>query len=350
LVRLEVSGNPVQESQIFAVQFVVQDTGIGISTARQQAIFGAFVQEDDSTTRRFGGTGLGLTIVRQLVLGLGGDLQLESTSGQGSRFVVTLPLLPAVPQPSGQPVTAAARVQESLELLLVDDNPINLAVTEHLLRLLGHKPILASSAADAMRWLSHSRADVVLMDVHMPDVDGLAATRLLREQGIAVPIVALTAQAMPGDRERCLAAGMNGYLRKPLEPSQLQAELAAVLASRQPQVAGQSREDLYRFVGDPALADQLLALFCKDWQVLRNTWLQPADPARLQASLHRVRGSLLHFGLDQLAHQLELAEMDLRVGEPGAVAAVLAHAPQLARAVDAALAAWQVTEHPDSAA
>ena len=206
----------------------VVDTGIGIPEHKQVAIFQAFTQADGSTTRVYGGTGLGLTISGQLVSLMGGHIQVESTPGRGSAFFfsITVPLASA-PIAVTTAVTPAAPVVDArpLRVLVAEDNVVNRRLAEHLLRQRGHQPLMVVNGREAVDALTRDSFDVVLMDLQMPEMDGFEATAAIRARerttGARTPIVALTAHAMEGDRQRCLDADMDGYVSKPIDASQL---------------------------------------------------------------------------------------------------------------------------------
>jgi len=214
------------------VHIAVHDTGIGIPADRLDKIFAPFTQADSSMSRRFGGTGLGTTISLQLVELMGGTITVESTLGVGSVFHVLLSLAPgkAVARRSEQPVVALP----PLRILVADDVPQNVELLQISLGAAGHQVIAASDGESAVREFSRGSFDIVLMDVQMPRMDGLEATRLIRvyerEQGLkATPIIALTASVLEQDRRAAQTAGMNGFASKPLEMHKLTAEIARLL-------------------------------------------------------------------------------------------------------------------------
>ncbi len=217
----------------------VIDTGIGIAPDRRDAVFAPFVQEDGSTTRRFGGTGLGLTICRELVIKLGGTVTVQGEQPCGTRFTVQIPAPRAEPPPSKawlQEVTPRhmpKTLSRPLKILLAEDNPVNAMVLQ---RWLHRRACVVHHVTDgeaAFAAATLQPFDLVLMDVHMPVLDGLVATQRIRQAeapGSRLPVVALTANAMKGDDANCIAAGMDGYLTKPLDFNMLEALLAKVMA------------------------------------------------------------------------------------------------------------------------
>ncbi len=219
------------------IRLTVADTGIGMAPEMQQRVFESFVQADESIARRFGGTGLGLPICRQLLTLMGGSISVESSPGRGSVFTVDLPCRPvADPEPVTAAAPAADRPVGALRILVADDAPSMRMLLEALLRQDGHRCDLVSDGNEAVAAVLGNDYDAVVMDVQMPHVDGLEATRLIRKSGGArsrVPIVFVTASAMAGDEERFLAAGGDGYVSKPVAPAALRAALAnAVSLSR----------------------------------------------------------------------------------------------------------------------
>ncbi|HEX3997109.1 MAG TPA: response regulator [Pirellulales bacterium] len=249
------------------LRFAVVDTGIGISATDQQHVFAPFAQVDSSTTRQHGGTGLGLSIASDLIRAMGGRLDLHSELGKGSTFFFVVPIRhePQSAAPNGQPA-AAQSVESSrdlpptaqhepeakgaagkdtatkpdydrptksasaadspsgkLRVLLVEDLPANQMLVVHVLKRRGHEVEVAKNGIQAVELASQHPFDLVLMDLQMPDMDGFEATAAIRAlpQGGQMPIVALTAHALPADRDRCLAAGMDDYLAKPLDIRQL---------------------------------------------------------------------------------------------------------------------------------
>jgi len=238
-VGLEVSAEPSTGIDVL-LKFEVKDTGIGIPPEKQETIFEAFTQADGSVARRFGGTGLGLTISSRLVALMGGRIRVESVPGIGSCFqftarfqvveTVAVPALPPAPAEHAPPKQTCG----PLRILLAEDNPVNQLLAVKLLEKHGHVVALAGNGKEAVDAIAAGgEFDLVLMDVQMPEVSGYEATRQIREmeRGTArhIPIIAMTAFAMAEDRERCLAAGMDSYISKPIKIRQFIDLVASVV-------------------------------------------------------------------------------------------------------------------------
>jgi signal transduction histidine kinase/ActR/RegA family two-component response regulator len=237
--RITVRASAVQDPDpnLATVQFAVSDTGIGITEEQRNAIFEPFRQADGSITRRFGGTGLGLSISLRLVTLMNGRIWLESREGHGSTFYFTIRLPRAsAPQEADKVTSPIPPVhQASLSILLAEDNPVNQRLLARLLQSRGHRVAIVDNGHAALQACRDTPYDLILMDVQMPEMDGLETTRRIRAQeqggGRRIPIVAMTANAMQGDREQCVAAGMDGYLTKPLVTTDLDRVLALYSAA-----------------------------------------------------------------------------------------------------------------------
>jgi CheY-like chemotaxis protein/anti-sigma regulatory factor (Ser/Thr protein kinase) len=206
------------------VRFIVRDTGIGMSKATREKLFQAFSQGDSSMTRRYGGSGLGLAISQRLVSRMGGEIEAKSEIGEGSvfSFVVTFPV-------GVEPLASTSVPSEALSLsgrlLVVEDDRVNQRVIELLLKNLGLSAEIVADGASAVDAAAGGSWDAVLMDCQMSGMDGFEATRRIREnlRGRRLPIIALTANAMEGDREKCIAAGMDDFIAKPVRRADLRA-------------------------------------------------------------------------------------------------------------------------------
>jgi len=223
-----------RDGDLAELLFRVCDTGIGISLGMQAAIFDPFTQADSSTTRRYGGTGLGLPICAKLVAQMGGRIEVESTPGAGSAFsfTVRMPVAAAADSMQRAPAGALPRSLLQLRILVVEDNAVNRLVAIRLLERMGHHAEAVCDGQQAVAAVQRNAYDLLLMDCQMPVMDGYAATRAIRglEHGQRIPIVAMTANALADDRQRCLDAGMDDFLSKPVSTQQLYSLLEALRA------------------------------------------------------------------------------------------------------------------------
>ncbi len=232
-VILEIERTNDARAAKAALRFVVRDTGIGIPQDKIQAIFDSFTQADVSPARRYQGAGLGLAIVRHLVEMMAGSYDVASEEGHGSVFTLRIEFaLPETRQAARHQAQADDAVAvRPLAILLAEDNPINQIYVQELLEMDGHEVVAAHTGRRALEALRKKRFDVILMDIQMPEMDGMEATRAIRADQSGdfdpcIPIIALTAHALKGDRETFLRAGMNDYLSKPVSPADLEAALS----------------------------------------------------------------------------------------------------------------------------
>ncbi|MEM1138700.1 MAG: ATP-binding protein [Pseudomonadota bacterium] len=246
-VTVRARARPLDEGCVRLI-IDVEDTGIGIDTETCAKLFQPFTQADEGTSRSYGGTGLGLSISRRLANLMGGNLTVESTPGAGSVFTMTL-----IAEPSAltsRPVavdeddeeTAAGRQMKfrDLRILLVDDHPVNRQVARLFLEPHGPLIVEASNGQEALDRLADEPFDLVLLDIHMPVMDGVQTIHEIRKSGASwasIPVIALTADAMVGDRERYLGLGMNGYASKPLDPNEVLSQIGTIIRT-EPSVAG----------------------------------------------------------------------------------------------------------------
>ncbi len=236
-VTVSVSGRK-QEDTTYEIHFEVKDTGIGIPEDKIERLFQPFSQVDASTTRKYGGTGLGLAISRKLVNLMGGRIWVESIAGIGSTFHFTIlaesdsdALVDKFESISGEDLSHA-EIDHTLRILLAEDNVVNQKVTQKMLNKLGYRATVAANGIEVLQALEKQHYDVILMDVQMPEIDGLEATLAIRQRWKCGPkIIAMTASALKGDREMCLAAGMDDYLSKPVSMEELARKLSRYRSS-----------------------------------------------------------------------------------------------------------------------
>lgn len=310
-IRVQATQAEVDGSTIITVE----DSGCGIPEDRRGSIFDSFVQADASISRRYGGTGLGLAISRKLARLMGGDLMLDSSRMGGTRMVLTLPLLATAPQPSVRKLTihSPPASRKNGRILVAEDVEINQALVTALLGAEGYDVLLARNGAEAVRTFqehlgSGEAIDLVLMDMQMPEVDGLEATRLIRqsgEPGADIPIIALTANAFSRDLEACRAAGMNDALSKPIDQQLLFAAIERHLGQR--------------IAKTPAAEDPAVAMLRSRYEAFREQTLQELEVlisrsgrndtrAQIATLCHKLAGSAGTFGDDQVGELARLVE------------------------------------------
>ncbi|HVU03500.1 MAG TPA: PAS domain S-box protein [Polyangiaceae bacterium] len=348
------------------VEFAVTDTGIGIAPGHVLAIFEPFTQADEGVSRKYGGTGLGLAISAELATLMGGRLFVESAAGSGSTFRFTVPLgwSAGVPAPSTCPSSAPPPARA--RLLVVEDNETNRRLMAAMLGRDGHDVLIAGTGAEALALLEAESVDLVFMDVQMPGMSGFEVTRRLRareaETGGHLPVVAVTAQAMPEDRERCLAAGMDAYLSKPVARRELQHVIATLGPGRSKSEAvalpspsaGEpfDRVSLLRRIGgESALLEEISELFHRDaLDLLRRLAVHAERRETVEATraAHQLKGMLHNLSatpaatiareIENLAEDGQWSSVLVRVRDLGAEVARVEAALRERRSVEGRVA------------
>jgi len=305
------------------VRIEVSDTGIGIAPDRLQAVFEPFTQADGSVTRKFGGTGLGLSISTRLAELMGGDLDVKSRFGQGTTFFCRVALRkPTSPRPMRTGQGESVPLLPQLRILVADDDRTNLEIIKSFLEEAGHRVTTAKDGNEALSCFGNAEFDVVLLDIQMPGLDGMAATRQLRAWEEAsgrprTPVIALTAHAMKGDRERFLEAGMDGYGAKPFLFHELLTTIRDVLlpgaGQAQPLLTAASDNNPPPEPGNAALLDldaAFKAMNSKLWKIGAQIFLEdtPADLKRLSQAVERSDATDIH----NAAHKLKGAASNIK--------------------------------------
>jgi PAS domain S-box-containing protein len=325
------------------VYVTVRDTGIGIPADRLEAIFDPFIQADPSMSRRYGGTGLGTTISKQLVGLMGGSIWVDSTLGQGSCFHVLLPLPVAADSLEQTQRNRRIAVLPPLRILAADDAPQNIELLTLLLGAHGHVIVPAHNGLEAVQLAAEQRFDLVLMDVQMPGMDGHAATRAIRAQEAAratprVPVIALSASVLSDDRRAALEAGMDAFVSKPVDLPELSLQMARVLglaenAERGPYRPGarpqllNSEQALARWSGKHEPYQRALRHFVDEYTKLPTLLANYAEfggAPEARSLAHRVKGLAGNLGLEKLAELLDEIERNAVTDTASAVRPLLA--------------------------
>jgi CheY-like chemotaxis protein/HPt (histidine-containing phosphotransfer) domain-containing protein len=367
-------GVAAQDERMTTLRFAIEDTGIGIAEGQAADLFSPFVQGDQSTTRKFGGTGLGLAISKQLVELMGGQIGFESKLGTGScfRFTVCLEKQPeasattsrAASFPSA-PHKSAAHHLHHARILLAEDHPVNREVMLAVLGKLGYKADPVPNGREAVRALQAVLYDLVLMDCQMPEMDGYEATRLIRTSATGalnprIPIVAVTAGAMAGDRQKCIEAGMDDYLSKPVEPAKLARMLDKWLGRAQqeqtvdaagPPVDPESGPAVFdhvallgRLMGNQALAEKVVNLFLEAApsqvaNLRRQLAARDATVARREA--HALKGAAATVSAPVLQGLALQAEQAAGAGEWTRIEEILPRMEEQLQRLKTAIANWE---------
>jgi CheY-like chemotaxis protein/HPt (histidine-containing phosphotransfer) domain-containing protein len=330
------------------VRFCVSDQGIGIPVEAQSRIFETFEQADVTTTKKFGGTGLGLTICRRLAELMGGRIWVESEPGKGSSFCFTT-LLATVGDDvviEGEGTTAPLSLEppKGLAILLADDVEVNRELAKAVLERYDHRITEATNGQEALNAYASGQFDIVLMDVQMPEMDGLQAATAIREleqeRGLGrTPIVAMTAYAGKDDRDKCLAAGMDDYLSKPVKPAQmlemLQRYCGSVVTEQKPEIVAApapapvpavddgipvyAKADLLeRLGGAEALIPRFMGLFFKGVEpnmAALEEAIAEGNPDKVRTSSHAIKGSSANIGAMQMRETAAAIEADAKTGD-----------------------------------
>ena len=325
---------PFSARKSLELTVVVRDTGVGIPASRLPDLFQSFCRVEGGMARKRQGTGLGLFISKRLVEAMGGTIGVESREGKGSAFSFTVRLGVApegsvIPRPEGRDREPVRGLPEHLRVLLAEDNPMNSKLARILLERKGWSVDGAENGHEALRRSRSQSYDLILMDVQMPEMDGLEATALIRQEekeGERVPIIAMTAYTMKGDRERCLEAGMDGYVSKPISPEELFRTIAEVLGQESREASGpldlpRGGVDLSRLQrivgGDRGILKDVIQEFLDRapgmGQALGDA-LGRGALAEAQKAVHKLRGSVSYFGVAALTALGERLEESCKGG------------------------------------
>jgi signal transduction histidine kinase/CheY-like chemotaxis protein/HPt (histidine-containing phosphotransfer) domain-containing protein len=302
----------------------VSDSGIGMSASTISKLFQEFVQGDPSISRRFGGTGLGLAICKRLIETMGGAIEVTSREGEGSTFTLSLPC--EVSQAATVSSPAAPAHRRTGRILLVEDNPINQQVAEGLLQKIGMSIEIAANGALALEAVGRQRFDLIFMDMQMPVMDGLTATRAIRSTGDETPIVGLTANAFASDRAECLAAGMDDFVSKPVTRAKLEEAIDRAAANYQlpgdlpakphpsADIDSAQRDALIAELGEDQY-EELVGHFISDGhELLAEAASVPGSEASMRA-LHSLKGMARTLGYTAIGDLAAAAELESRAAK-----------------------------------
>ena len=367
IVRVRLANRGADQALL---RYEVSDTGIGIARDRRERLFEAFAQADPSTTRRYGGTGLGLAISKRLIELMGGEIGVDSDPGRGSTFWFTARFnlqsrrtMPQDRRGSDTPIIVHTGIVESAattrsathtksphppsaatsladastaasRILVAEDNAVNQKVVVHMLEKLGYCAEVATNGREAITAIAHSRYDAILMDCRMPEMDGFEATtqiRMIEAQTVRrTPIIAVTANAMQGDRDRCLAAGMDDYLSKPIQPRELRAVLQRWVhprdaASNSTPEAINRAELARRLDGNRELIDAVVQVFLDEYprllEQLRDG-VARGDAAAVTLAAHTLKGAASNLAADRVVGAAARLESAARGGDLSQAAAI----------------------------
>ncbi|KAF1008220.1 MAG: Virulence sensor protein BvgS [Luteibacter sp.] len=292
------------------LQVIVADTGIGIAASDIARLFAPFIQAESSITRRFGGSGLGLAISRRLVELLGGAIDLESRSGEGTRVIVTLELPLSDDAPNTLAIAPAPATTRILDVLVAEDHPTNRELVRTQLQRLGHRHRVVANGEEALALVGSESFDVLLTDLHMPGIDGYVLTHALRETGNPLYIVAMTANAMEDEHERCLAAGMDDFLAKPVRVDTLRRALDRCPTKDDP-VPWDNASLMETFGSLDVLTSLVDRFVCATHDDLAKAE-HLTDAMAMAATIHRIVGGMRIFGTSPEASLGEELERKLR--------------------------------------
>jgi len=324
-----------QKAEQVKLRFSITDTGIGISADTIPYLFDTFTQADASTTRKFGGTGLGLAICKRLTKMMGGELSVESQVDKGSRFIFTGVFCVGQTEKNVLPAKKPLQTKplQGARILLVEDNLINQQVAREIMESVGLVIDIANNGEEAVAVVNNVQFEAVLMDIQMPIMDGYEATRLIREKQRELPIIAMTAHAMSGDKEKCLIVGMNDYITKPIDEAVLLHTLGKWIALREQRPMTHQKVDklfpdelpgidiaagLKRLLGNRELYHKLLRHFYRDYQDVSkkiNEALQKGDFKSARYLVHTIKGTAGNLSIDNLYKASQALEIALKAGD-----------------------------------